>query len=247
MAKERTRSAIVCAIVVTLGLAPLASAQETEKKPSTVRSTLTQARLNVSSTFRQALLKAKARPEAVRLRESFRNKFTAARVNLETIDRSTVPVLVSARASLVQNLRVFSKLDRYTASTRQNGAVIEINGTRLPVEAPKNFRLPATIKTMKLDLKRMRRAAGEAAEAAEDALQDVRIDHTGSGVDVSFTRFGSVYNLSIDCGEAGESDPEAIGPAPDAAPNPAAGQCTDDNALGIAKELEVIGGGETAQ
>ena len=244
MAKERTRSAIVCAIVVTLGLATFASAQETEKKPEISSSRLTQVRLNASSIFRQTLLKAKARPEALRLRESFRNKIAAARVDLAAIDRSAVPVLVSARASLVQNLRVFSKLDRYTASTRQDGSVIEINGTRLPVQAPKNFRLPATIKTMRMNFKRAKQAA---TEAADDALEDVRIDHTGSGVDVSFTRFGSVYNLSIDCGEAGEGDPEAIGPAPDAAPNPAAGQCTDDNALGIAKELEVIGGGETAQ
>ena len=228
MAGHRTAIAIGCAIAAAVSLIAAASAQTAAVKPAA-----TAVRLNISDANLRILRAAKARPTAVKLRAALSARSFAAHIDLKAVDKSAVPVLVSPRSELLANLRVFTKPDHYAASTVQSGTVIQINGTRAPVTAPKNFRLPKTTPTIKL--------ANPAT--AEDVLQNVRVDHTASGIDVTFTRFGSVYNVSMDCADVSASDPEAIGPKKGAKPS----QCSEDNALAIVKEMEVIGGGEPSQ
>lgn len=60
-------------------------------------------------------------------------------------------------------------------------------------------------------------------------LQDVAIERTEYGLDISFVRFGAVYNMAIAC-DAPETDP----------------RCSDEGAKALAAQLEVVGGG-TAQ
>jgi hypothetical protein len=233
------RDVLICAIVVLISLAP-AAAQTPVTRPAAIRfKQVTQLKLNANDLDRSALVAAKARPQALTLRKRFA-AFGVKRFNFADIDKSSVPVLVSPREELMNSVRVFARADRYTAAAHKNGALIEINGTRLPTQAPSEFRLPKTARIVQLE-------KAQATGVEGDALQDVRIDHTGSGVDVSFRRFGSVYNLTIDCGESSEADPEAIGPAPGAKPKAANADCSDDNALAVAKEMEVVGGGEAAQ
>ena len=232
------RDVLIAAVVVAISLVP-ASAQTPAAKPALRINAITQLKLNSTDLDRSALFAAKARPNALALRKRFAG-FGNKRFNFTDIDKSSVPVLVSPREELIGSLRVFARPDRYTASAHKGGSVFEINGTRLPVQAPEKFRLPKSARIVQLE-------KAQSTGVAGDALQDVRIDHTGSGVDVSFRRFGSVYNLTIDCGDSSESDPEAIGPAPGATPKAAASDCTDDNALAVAKEMEVVGGGEAAQ
>ena len=233
------RDVLICAIVVALSLVP-AFAQTPGARPAAMRfKQVNQLKLNTNDLDRNALVVAKRRPQALALRQRFA-RFGIKRFNFADIDKSSVPVLVSPREELMTSLRVFARADRYTAAAHKGRSVIEINGTRLPAQAPEKFRLPKAARIVQLEKEQSTGVEG-------DALQDVRIDHTGSGVDVSFRRFGSVYNLTIDCGESSEADPEAIGPAPDAKPTAANSDCTDDNALAVAKEMEVVGGGEAAQ
>lgn len=72
-----------------------------------------------------------------------------------------------------------------------------------------------------------------------------------AGISMSFVRFGHLYDLSIDCPDAGKGDPEAIKPDADdlervrrkfgSAPQ-GPSQCTTKNILKIASRLEVLGG-----
>jgi hypothetical protein len=172
---------------------------------------------------RSALVAAKSRPTALQLRTLIRQS-RAKQVNLAAIDKSLVPVMVSARPELVQDLRIFAAPNRYTASARNGSIAVEINGTRLPAKAPKNFALPRLSPTFQQNLHTP--APGQ-DPADAGAIKDVVISRTEYGVDVSFSRFGSVYNLSIACDD----------PAHDPA-------CTDENAAKTAAEMEVIGGGE---
>jgi hypothetical protein len=221
-----------------------------------------------------ALRIAKLRPQAVQLRAAL-SQLPAERVNIAVLDRSRIPVLVSPRPALIANLRVFASADHYTASTTQNGVVVEINGTRLTSVAPQNFRLPPMRPLVPLKTQAPAqpapatppinprfRAPGRffppgatngqppagQPPAQPDALRNVSVQRTSYGVDVSFTRFGSVYNVTMDCGSQAQ-DPEAIGPSQDnsGAPAPDAGACSEDQALGLAQELEVAGGGEAPQ
>jgi len=198
-----------------------------------------------------ALRIAKARPQALQLRSAIA-RLPVSRIDLAAVDRSKVPVLVSARPALIANLRIFAGPDRYTASTKQNGIAIEINGTRLSHVAPHTFRMPRTIRTIPLRPLLAPHVPGTPAPApapapAQDALSNVSVERTSYGIDVSFMRFGSVYNVTMDCGTE-ESDPEAIGPAPaDAAAPPAPQECTEAKALSLVGEFEVAGGGEAPQ
>ena len=62
--------------------------------------------------------------------------------------------------------------------------------------------------------------------AAAPALQDVAIERTEYGHDISFVRFGAVYNMAIAC-DAPDTDP----------------RCSDEGAKALAQQLEVVGGG----
>ena len=73
------------------------------------------------------------------------------------------------------------------------------------------------------------RPPSPAAPPAAPTLQDVAIERTEYGLDISFVRFGAVYNMAIAC-DAPETDP----------------RCSDEGAKALAQQLEVVGGG-TAQ
>jgi hypothetical protein len=90
-------------------------------------------------------------------------------------------------------------------------------------------------------------ATGPQSEVATDTLRNVKVDRTSSGADITFTRFGFAYNVSLDCGTGDAGDPEAIGPSPQRTERPATANCSGEAALALAKELEVVGGGEAPQ
>jgi hypothetical protein len=200
---------------------------------------MAQRTMNFTAVNRALFQTARARPAAQALRASLAR---TPRMDFAAIDRSHVPVLLTARRELMPNWRVYASADRYTASSRKPGTVYEINGTRLPTVAPSRAAAPA---------KRMRLRAFAAPGApppgpADDALENVHIDHTASGVDVTFTRFGHVYNVSIDCGAPAEAESETA-PVGGRRARPLArtanADCTDAGALAFAQQMEVVGGG----
>jgi hypothetical protein len=195
---------------------------------------------------------AKKRQRALELR----TRLTAQRIDLGQIDRARMPILLNRRDDMLPNLRLFLAQDHYTASTKLGNAIVEINGTRVATEAPRDFRMPRTIPRIRLNnaekpapqqhplfhLPQGQPTPPPAQPAEEDALTDVNIEHTVSGVDITFTRFGHTYNITMDCGNQ-SADPEAIGPATGEPAGDAS--CTDQNALALAQDLEVAGGGES--
>ena len=235
-------------------------------KPKTVAAAqnafiLTHQTLTLTQSQRATLVAAKARPTAVALRATLAKRPVAA-FNLTTIDKSHVPVLVAARPELANSVRVYAALDRYTASARKGAMVYEINGTRLPAVAPAKFRLPGGMKTLQpikalpghaiAPIKPLAPGAPKPPppkpEADPGALQDVHLDHTESGIDVTFTRFGHIYNVSIDCGGPAEDESESVsmvtGQKAKMVARTKNADCTDASALAFVQGLEVVGGGQ---
>lgn len=221
-----------------------------------------QVRLAETQAARTELTLAKQRPAALALRQSLAQTATA-RVNLAAVDRTALPVLVSARPTLAANLRVFARPDSFSASTSEPGLTLVIDGTKTATAAPRTFRLPSTmtLRPVAAAAPIMRRDAAAAragttlspaaaaraevaspkagtlvrpprppvappAAPAAPTLENVVIERVEYGVDVSFTRFGAVYNVSIDCAQP-ETD----------------FNCSDAGARALIAQLEAIGGG----
>jgi hypothetical protein len=200
---------------------------------------LHQRAMNFSAASRARFLAARARPSAL----AFRNALgRGRRFDFAAMDRSHVPVLLHARPELMADWRIYAAADRYTASAHKTGTVYEINGTRLPVAAPAGMR-------QRFAGRRLRAFAATGAPlppANDDALENVRVDHTASGIDVTFTRFGHVYNVSVDCGGPAEVETETAAAAGQRARpfgRTANTDCTDAGALAFAQQMEVVGGG----
>lgn len=206
---------------------------------------LPQRAMVISAAARSQFLAARNRPAAQALRAQLASPATlranAPRMNFAAIDRSRVPVLLAARQDLVPNWRVYAFADRYTASSRKPGTVYEINGTRLPTLAP------AQTPRNAMRLRAFAAPGAPPPQAGQDALENVRIDHTASGIDVTFTRFGHVYNISIDCGGPAEAETETAPVAPGlrarVLARTANADCSDAAALAFAQQMEVVGGG----
>lgn len=197
-----------------------------------------------------ALQAVRLQPQVVALRSNARTLAArqpdfAKRVNLGAIDQVRVPVLV--QPAQLQTVRVITRPDHFTTVSQVGNATVTLDGTATaqPLAQGRRLAVPGTriaLRTLK---------APNVAPVA-DTLDHVRVEHTISGVSMSFVRFGHLYDLTIDCPDAGAGDPEStkpdaddlarikkqFGSAPKGPP-----QCTPENAVAIAKQLEVLGGG----
>ncbi len=240
------------AIAIAIAVAQTATTQRTNQTQPFASRTLPQRQLNLSPATRSMFQSARARP----LAQAFRTSLARMpRTNLAAIDRSRVPVLLAPRQDLMPNWHIFASPDRYTASTRNSGTVYEINGTRLPTVAPAGMRpqgapagnQPANPPASPMRLRAFADPGTPPPPPGQDALENVHIDHTASGIDVTFTRFGHVYNVSIDCGGPAEAENETAAAAPGqrakARLRTANPDCTDASALAFAQKMEVVGGG----
>jgi len=70
-------------------------------------------------------------------------------------------------------------------------------------------------------------AAAQTPATPAGEISNIVVERTEYGVDVSFSRFGSVYNLTIAC-DLPDTDP----------------RCSDASAVSTAKGLQILGGGE---
>src|ERR1041385_4762643 len=211
---RRACATVVVAAIANLCLFAAAYAQPEQSRSLGALRPVTQQPsrlLAATPTQRLLLTSAKARPQALQLRAALA-RLPRGRVDISAIDKSAVPVLLSARPQFVQNLRVYAAADRFTAATEENGTAIEINGTRVAAMAPQRFRLPPSIPSIPLQhasleappptpaqpaaaaarsrfarvatpqMLRVRPSSSQTAAAA-DALQNVRVDQTSSGAD----------------------------------------------------------------
>lgn len=197
-----------------------------------------------------ALQAVRLQPQVIALRSNARSLAArqpdfAKRVNLGAIDQVRVPVLV--QPAQLSSVRVITRPDHFTSVSQIGNATVTLDGTATVQSLARGRRLPApgtriALRTLK---------APNAAPVA-DALDQVRVEHTISGVSMSFMRFGHLYDLTIDCPDAGAGDPEATKPDADDMARikkqfgtmpKAPSQCTPENAVAIAKQFEVLGGG----
>lgn len=206
---------------------------------------------------RTDLAAARLRPQAVSLRDSLA-RTAAARVDLRAVDRSRVPVLVTAQPALVSSLRVFPRGDSFSASARQPGLSVVIDGTRSAVAAPPAFRLPAarTLRPLAASPQvRLRPSDGAAAmdrSAAvvrpEVAARDLQRSEPRPAPGVTAPT-GALEHVVVEQTEYGvDVSFVRFGAAynvsiacddPQNDPN-----CTPEGATALVRRLEIIGGGE---
>lgn len=144
---------------------------------------------------RRALIAETASEAARRLRDRLR-ALPPERFDPAAVERAPVPILLPDRAQLLETLRVRVGRDDYTAVAREDGRLFQIYGTRQVFKRPR----PATAgKGPPEPIRRVLELTPLDPAAPPRSIVNVVVQRTDYGVDVSFGRFGAVYNLSLEC------------------------------------------------
>ncbi|MBI1238456.1 MAG: hypothetical protein GC199_03855 [Alphaproteobacteria bacterium] len=167
------RSALIAALVLAAALG--ASAQQAPQDPPAQPRPVARAIDWIEARRAAAESEKTQRTAAI-------NAF--ARLDQRAIDETRLPLLIPTRRPLLDRMRLMSTGDTYVLSSREDGATIEIVGTRLAATAPK----------------------GPLAEQLARRMKDMRargylIERTETGFDLSFSRFGAAYSMTIECAE----------------------------------------------
>lgn len=230
--------ALAGGVIIAAAVAGVATSQQ--QPPSPVAATV--APLTPSRADNAALAQARQDPVAARLRGVLAQGKSPD--FMQRVNASAVPVLAPADPGLLASAE-FSGGDRFYMLTVQRGEqIIEIYGAtkafQSPLGAPAAQAAPATTAAApkaatraapvtaargpRLTAAEIPDAAGRAlAQARARGLTDIRTERTEYGVDVTFSRFGAVYNVSLIC---------------EGAPN-----CAEADAILFAAGLQLIGGG----
>ena len=127
---------------------------------------------------------AAARAAAARLQKNEQNSILrSAKRRAPMADRLTLPLLLPGDKKLNDNLKLYTTHDhQYSATSKQEGAIVELIGSRIAAVAPPQ-------------------AAEELAplRLSAERARGYRIERTEYGLDISFTRFGAAYNISVLC------------------------------------------------
>jgi hypothetical protein len=125
-----------------------------------------------------------ARATAARIQRPRRESMLRqAKERAPMADSLNLPLLLPDDEKIDANLKLYTThADQYAASSKQDGAIIELIGSRIATIAPPD---------VAAELAPRRRSAERA--------NGYRIERTEYGVDISFTRFGAAYNISILC------------------------------------------------
>lgn len=214
-------------VIAAAAAAGVATSQQPPPSPVAA----TQVDLPRSRADAAALAQARQDPAAARLRGALARDKDLAPV-LGLADSSPVPVLAPSDPALLRTARLYTG-DRYYMMVVQRGEqIIEIYGTtkafRSPLaQSPEEVR-PATGAAAppgpRIAAARLPAAAARsAAQAQASGLADLRTERTEYGIDVTFSRFGAAYNVSLIC----EGAPD----------------CAEAEAIAFAAGLRLIGGG----
>jgi hypothetical protein len=142
-------------------------------------------------------------------------------IDMVPINRTKVPVLFMPAASLKKAFRVASTSDHFVLSGGDESVGVVLTGTRVAPLFSRPF------ETRPLEPKLRATFDKESATAGSTgSIRDISVTLTEDGVDVSFTRFGALYDLRIAC--AKKDAPE----------------CRTDSALKLIAQSSLLGGGE---
>ena len=208
-------------VVLIAGGIALAQVQQ-NGRPTPAETTLTPTRADSA-----ALAQARQSPLAARLGTVLGNDRAGA-VLLSRIQASAVPVLGPPDPAMLREARFYPGQGQYILVVRPAGQVVEIFGSTRAFQAPDGVTLPAPPPERPVLTRAQRQTPLSAAVAGAQAqgLNDIRTERTEYGVDVSFGRFGAVYNISFIC-----DDQTTL-------------ECSDAAAVQFAARLELIGGGQ---
>jgi len=142
-------------------------------------------------------------------------------IDMVPINRTKVPVLFMPAASFRKAFRVASTSDHFVLSGGDDSVGIVLTGTRVAPLSSRPF------ETRPLEPKLRATFDNESAAAGSTgSIRDVSVTMTEDGVDVSFTRFGALYDLRIACAKKDASE------------------CRTDSALKLIANSTLLGGGE---
>lgn len=161
----------------------------------------------------------------------------------QAVAASPVPVLLPWTSPGMANVQVFVRGNTYAAALEEPGRAISIFGTKqafvppgaqpTPVPSAPNAAARAALNSVLAKASPGLRAQlglpvskAPTTPAAPKPPSNVRYQRTESGIDVSFTRFGAAYDLSLVC-ENPDTDP----------------QCSQAAAKAVIDSLAVAGGG----
>jgi hypothetical protein len=193
-------------------------------RPTPVETTLTPSRADSA-----ALAQARQSPLSTRLQTVLGNDPAGAAL-LGQIGTSDVPVIGPPDPGLLRSARFYPGDRQYTLVVRPPDQIVEIFGSSRAFQPPEGVTLPSppqqTAPPVVTRLPRQTPLSAALAEGRAQGLGDLRTERTEYGVDVSFSRFGAVYNISIICDDR------------------ASLECSDAAAVQFATRLELIGGGQ---
>lgn len=224
---ERRRLIILTAggisVLVAGGLALAQVAQAV--RPTPVETALTPSRADSA-----ALAQARQNPLSARLQTVLGND-PAGTTLLGQIRASDVPVLGPPDPALLRTARFYPGERQYTLVVRPPGQIVEIFGSTRAFQPPEGVTLPPPprpqpVPPVATRVPRQTPLAAALVEGRTRGLADIRTERTEYGVDVSFSRFGAVYNVSFICDDR------------------ASLECSDAAAVQFATRLELIGGGQ---
>lgn len=172
-----------------------------------------------------ALGRARQDPLAARSRIVLEQDRARAPI-LAAIQASSVPVLGPPDPALLRTARFHSGDRQYVLIVREPGRVVEIFGATKALQPPPGAVVPEPRPPAPAALTRVAPVDAARAQAAQRGLSNILSEQTEYGVDVSFIRFGALYNVSFIC--------DSLGP-PD---------CTEAAAVAFAANLVLLGGGQ---
>jgi len=191
-------------------------------RPTPVETALTLSRVDSA-----ALAQARQNPLAARLGTVLAND-RAGTALLARIQASVVPVLGPPDPALLRVARFYPGDRQFTLVVRPAGQIVEIFGSTRAFQSPGGLTLPPPASAPPVLTRGQRQTplAAALADGQAQGLNNIRTERTEYGVDVSFGRFGAVYNVSFICDERNSLE------------------CSDAAAVQFASRLELIGGGQ---
>lgn len=221
---DRGRQALTAGGVVAallLGATAVAQVQQA-LRPRPVETTLAPSRVDNA-----ALAQARQSPLAARLRTVLANDKDAIQL-FSQARSSAVPVLGPPDPALLRTARFYPGDRQYTLVVRRPGQIIEILGSTRALQAPDGAVLPTRQPAPPVLTRGQRQTplSASIAQAQARGLSNIQTERTEYGVDVSFGRFGAVYNVTFICDVMTSLE------------------CSDAAAVQFASDLELIGGGQ---
>ncbi len=224
------RAVILSAVVVlAAGFAGIASSRQPAPPPLAA----TVAELARPRAAEAALAAAQQDPLSTRLRGVIAQT-PGGQQTLAEISASEVPVLGPPTPALLQAATFLDGERHYMLVIEQPGRIIEVYGATQAFQAPAGsgeagsagLRQGANAPAVGLAPRTPPGALPTAVRApATDRPQNVQVERTEYGVDVAFSRYGAVYNVSFICD----------------APNGAG--CSEAEATAFVASLVLLGGG----